>query len=185
MSFACPNTSLTNRAQYDDLVAAPGDGILFPVGTYMGITYNNFIVADFFDPAVPFSGVIPHSDPNVALALQFAGVPTTHTLTAGPTTESFSLFSVYFGCDVATGEGFVTFAAACDITVTGFSAGSSTPVATQVFPYFPLEPVDLPNAPAFGVFSPDFVNLTSVTITVGTDYITFSFDNLVGSVTTF
>ena len=151
----------------------------------MGITYNNFIVAGFLDGVEPLSGVVPHSDPNVALALQFAGVPTTFTLTAGPTTESFSLFSVYYGCDVATDEGFVTLAAACEITVTGFSADSSSPVATQVFPYIPLEPVDLPNAPAFGIFSPDFINLTSVTISVGTDFITFSFDNLVGSTTSY
>ena len=38
-------------------------GILTPVGTYERLTYQNFLLNE------TFSGVKPHSDPNVALAV--------------------------------------------------------------------------------------------------------------------
>ena len=172
---------MTNLSQYDDLFTIPDEGILTPVATYEGITYQNFIVAQFSELELlngTFSGVKPHSDPNVALA-----VTPPFSLTPGPTTKSFSLSSVWYGCDVPTQQGLVALAAACKITATGFRAGSSSPVATQVLSFTPNKVVSLSSPPAFGTFLPQFKNLVSVTLAVEPAGFVFFFDNLIGSTT--
>ena len=172
---------LVNSSQYDDLFTLPDEGILTPVGTYEGITYQNFIVAEFTEVELlneSFSGVTPHSGLNVALA---SNPP--NSLTAGPTTKSFSLKSVWYGCDVFTGQAVVSLAASCNITATGFKAGSSSPVATQVLSFTPSHGVGLSSPPTFGTFSPQFKNLHSVNFTLEPSGRVFLFDNLIGSTT--
>ena len=180
MSFT-GTSAYTTLSQYDDLFTLPGKGLLTPVGTYEGITYQDFIVAELPKSELlneSFSGVTPHSNPNVALA---PNPP--NSLTAGPTTKSFSLSSVWYGSDVPTDQGLVALAAPCNITATGFRAGSSSLVATQVLAFTPTHLVSLSNPPTFGTFLPQFKNLYSVTLNVEPAGLVFLFDNLIGSTT--
>ena len=143
-------------------------------------TYENFIVAEI-PPGVlneSTSGVTPHSSPNVALARN-----PPNSLTGGPTTKSFSLSSVWYGCDLFSAQSLLAAAAPCTITVTGFKAGSSSPVATQVLSFTTSQTVSLSSPPAFATFSPKFKNLHSVNITVEPSDVIFIFDNLIGSTT--
>ena len=170
---------LADISQYDDLFTIPDEGILTPVGNYEGITYQNFFVAQFSEVELlnqTFAGVKPHSDPNVALA-----ITPPFSLTPGPTIKSFSLKSVWYGCDVPTQQGLVALAAACNITATGFRAGSSSPVVTQVFNFSPSKIVSFSSPPAFGTFVPQFKDLGKVSLTVEPAGFVFFFDNLIGS----
>lgn len=58
--------------------------------------------------------------------------------------------SVYYGCAAESGQGAVSAAAPCNITVKGYKAGSSSsPSATQTLKFVPLELVDVMNPLTF------------------------------------
>lgn len=173
-------TSLTNCSQYDDLFTVPGEGLITPVGVYQGISYENIDVASASILNESADGLIPHSDPNVAILVTTSTTPPTLTAQYSDSkTKSFSLSSVYYGCAAQTLQGVVSAAVACNITVTGYTAGSST---TQTFRFVPDEPVDVMNPLAFGTFSAKFQNLQSATFSVSPPLGAGAFiDNLVGS----
>ena len=87
---------------------------------------------------ITLNGVPPQSNPNNALA----GLSTTQisAITTAPGTKSFALKSFYYGCSAKLDQGAVDPAAACNVTVTGYSSTSSTakPVASQVFNFTPV-----------------------------------------------
>ncbi len=169
-----------NYSQYDDEFTLPANGALTPVGTYKGLTYNNFIVASDATLNESAAGCIPHSDPNVALQRSPSG-----SITTGPGTKSFSLSSVYYGCDLADQNGVVSTAVACTITVTGYKAGSSSPYTSQVFKFTPQQAVDVMNPLTFGTFSSKFTGLHNVTVAAKASSSIFTvvgiIDNLAGS----
>lgn len=99
-------------------------------------------------------------------------------------TKSFALHSWYYGCVLAAKQGVVSTAKACNVTVTGYKAGSSTPVAKQDFVFTPQQAVDSMNPLSFGEFSSKFTNLVNVVFTVTPTTLTaFVIDNLVGTTT--
>ena len=81
-----------------------------------------------------------------------------------------------------TAQGAVSIAVACNITATGYKAGSSSPYTTQTFKFIPEEPVDVMNPLTLGTFSAKFQTLQKVTFavepSVGAGVL---IDNLVGS----
>ena len=173
----------TDRSQYDDLITIPGEAIVTPVGIYKGISYENFDVASANILNESASGIIPHSDPNVAIAITIASTPPTLTaLYSGSKTKTFSLSSFYYGCTAETAQGAVSIAVPCNITVTGYKAGSSSPYAAQTFKFVPEEPVDVMNPLTLGTFSTKFQTLQNVTFAVEPSLLTgLLIDNLVGS----
>ena len=176
--------TLLTHPQYDDEFTIPAKGTLTPVGTYMGLSYTGFDVADLSELGESAAGVIPHSIPNVALSGRTPrSVISQYTNTK---TASFALNSWYYGCVLADQQGVVSTAKACNVTVTGYKAGSSTPVAQQLFVFTPQEEVDVMNPPTFGTFSSKFSssNLVNVTFNVQPSTLTaFIIDNLIGTTT--
>lgn len=169
-------------SQNDDLATVPGEGLITPVGIYQGISYENFDVAALAILNESASDVIPHSDPNVAIAITTASTPPTlTTLYSGSTTTSFSLSSLYYGCAAQSAQGVISIALACKITVTGYKAGSSSSSAAQTFDFSPEEPVDVMNPLTFGTFSAKFQDLQSATFAVEPSLLTGVYiDNLAG-----
>lgn len=173
----------TDRSQFDTLATIPGEGLLSPVGIYYGVSYENFDVASAAILNESASGLIPHSDPNVAIAVTTASTPPKLTaLYSGSTTKSFLLSSVYYGCAAMTLQGVISIAVACNITVTGYKAGSSSPYTTQTLKFIPEEPVDVMNPLTLGTFSSKFQTLQNVTLAVEPLVgVGVFIDNLVGS----
>ena len=155
-----------DQPQFDDLPTIPREGQLSPVGIYKGINFETFHVAS---PGVlneSAAGLIPHSDPNVALSLSNSATRyLLTTLYPSSTTKSLSLSSFYYGCAADLEQGEASVAVACTITATGFRAGSSAPYTTQTFDFTPAEAVDVMNPLTFGKFSTKFQNLVYVTFT--------------------
>ena len=174
---------LIDCSQYDDLATVPVNGRLTPVGIYKGLSYSNFIVAQLSQLNVSLSGVIPHSNNNVALhAGATSGTPAITAKFSGSKTKSFSLSSFYYGCDISDLNGVVSDARACNIIVLGYKAGSSSPVANETFVFKPLEEVDVMNPPTFGKFSAKFTGLQTVTFTTIPSTLTATIiDDLVGN----
>ena len=94
--------------------------------------------------------------------------------------ESFALASFYYGC-LITGK--ISLPVPCTITVTGYGAGSSEPVAVQTFTFSPAAGWVVPLT--FGVFGPAFQGLQHVTYVqspaAGTEFVV---DNIVGAFST-
>ncbi len=162
----------------------PANGDLTPVGVYKGISYSsNFIVASVSTLNESADGVIPHSNPNVAL-----GTSSPTSLTAvysGSKTKSFSLSSYYYGCVEADFNGVLSVAVACIITASGYKAGLSSPFTSQVFKFTSQETVDVMNPPTLGMFSSKFNNLQKVTLAFQSPAtpVALIVDNLVGTTT--
>lgn len=173
----------TDPSKYDDLATIPAEGLLTPVGVYKGISYENFDVAPIAILNESASGVIPHSDPNGAVAITTASTPPTLTaLYSGSKVKTFSLSSVYYGCNAETAQAAISIAVACNITVTGYKAGSSSPYTAQTLKFIPEEPVDVMNPLTLGTFSSKFQMLQNVTFAVEPSLLTAPvIDNLVGS----
>ncbi|KAF6229835.1 hypothetical protein HO133_004172 [Letharia lupina] len=69
-------------------------------------------------------------------------------------------------CAAQGGQDAVLATVACNITVTGYKAGSSSPYTTQNFQFTSEEPVDVMSPLAFGTFLVKFQNLQDVTLAV-------------------
>lgn len=70
----------------------------------------------------------------------------------------------YYGCGTRSFQAALSRAAACNITVKGYAAGSTTAVAQQKFEFKPAQLVDLQNAPTLGTFNRMFTNVVKVEI---------------------
>ncbi|KAL8830817.1 MAG: hypothetical protein Q9191_001215 [Dirinaria sp. TL-2023a] len=178
----CAATTSAFNASYDDEFTIPAKGTLTPVGVYKGLNYTGFDVADTALLNQSADGVIPHSDPNVALSGRTPrSVSSQYT---NSKTKSFALHSWYYGCVLSAKQGVASTAKACNVTVTGYKAGSSAPVTKQEFVFTPQQAVDLMNPLSFGEFSSKFTNLVNVVFTVTPTTLTsFVIDNLVGTTT--
>ena len=82
---------------------------------------------------------------------------------------------------VSIPESVATTAEPCNVTVTGFRAGSEAPAAMQTFVFEPAEAVDVQNAPTFGAFASAFQGLQSVSFSyVPASVETLVVDDIVG-----
>ena len=102
------------------------------------------------------------------------------TVYTGSKVKSFSLTSLYYGCETNLGQSAASVPVPCTITATGYKAGSSNPAVTQVFTFSPAAGLRAPMA--FGTFKATFQGLNKVTYTqspaTGTEFI---LDNIVGT----
>lgn len=96
-----------------------------------------------------------------------------------------ALTSYYYGCTTAGFNNVADAAVPCNITATGYKAGSAKVAAKQTFEFVPAEPVDVQNPPTLGSFESTFQGLQNVTFAfepAGTAVLLI--DDLVGSVQT-
>ena len=101
----------------------------------------------------------------------------------GSKVKSFALTSLYYGCETDLAQSAASLPVACNITATGYKAGSSTPVAVQEFAFSPAAGETAPLS--FGKFETAFKGLENVTYTqspaTGTEFI---LDNVAGTIST-
>lgn len=154
---------------------------LNPVGTYYGISYADFGVGLPGIANQSLTGVMPHSNPKYGVGFD-SGTSSLSIVYPGSKVKSFGLSSFWYGCNTALRQSDVEDAVACNINVTGYKAKSTKPAATQSFHFTPAEPIDLQNAPTFGMFSSDFQGLeyANFTFTPST-LVALIVDNIVGS----
>lgn len=170
--------SNTKYPQFDTLPAIPEEGRLSPVGIYLNISYMSF---DVSQPAVAAAGLIPQSKPNYIFGVGTATSPSAMTISyPGSKVKSFALSSLYYGCQTDLAQAAASVPVACNITATGFKAGSSKPVAVQVFAFSPSPGLTAPLA--FGTFEAAFQGLENVTYAQSPTTLTeFLLDNVMGS----
>lgn len=102
---------------------------------------------------------------------------------SGSKVKSFALASLYYGCQTDLGQAAASVPVACNITATGYKAGSSTPVAVQEFEFSPATELTAPLA--FGEFEAAFQGLENVTYAQSPATLTeFILDNIVGTIQT-
>ena len=81
---------LADSPLYDDLFTISAKGSLTPVGIYKGLSYSRWNIDDLTILNESASGVIPHSDPNVAHAENDASAPPSVTVKySGSTAKIF------------------------------------------------------------------------------------------------
>ena len=91
-------SSLINYLQYDNLPA------FAQVGIYQGESYTNVDVAPRSELNESVSGIIRHSDPNVALTEPLnSALPSITVEYSGSSKKSISPVSVYYGCAAVSG----------------------------------------------------------------------------------
>ena len=96
------------------------------MGIYARVSYEDFDVASHAILNESVSGVIPDSDSNPALVITTASTPPTlMALCSGLQAHLFSLRSFYYGYAVQSDQGVTSITVACNITETGYKAGSS------------------------------------------------------------
>ena len=151
-----------------------------PLGIYEGLSYQDFSVSD---PGLANESlaVAPESRPNIAIGLT-SGASSVSIAYPGSKVKNFGLDNFYYGCNTALKNGEAEVAVSCNITVLGYKAGSTKPVASQTFEFNPSLLGILASPPAFGMFSSKFQGLkyANFTITPST-LVVFLIDNLVGS----
>lgn len=147
----------------------------------MNISFENF---DVSQPAVSVAGLIPESNPNVAFGVGSASSPSTMTISyPGSEVKSLALSSLYYGCLTNLGQAAASVPVACNITATGYKAGSSTPVVVQQFPFSPAAGLKAPMT--FGKFAAAFQGLENVTYAQSPSTLTeFLVDNVAGTIST-
>jgi len=132
-----PNTlpaSLIAPHQFDDIPVTVPVASLQPIGTYKGLTWNNFNVIDVSLAPV---GVAPQTEPNVAVQyILTTGLDQVATLKpASSKVAYFSLQSFYFGCVASSQETAAGVPIACSLTLTGKKYGKA--VVTQDISFTP------------------------------------------------
>lgn len=101
----------------------------------------------------------------------------------GSKVKSFALASTYYGCETNLGQAAASVPVACNITATGYKAGSSKPAAVQVFEFLPAEGTTAPLA--FGKFAAAFQGLETVDYAQSPATLTeFILDNVAGTIVT-
>ena len=176
-----PPQTILKHPQFDTLPAIPEEGRLSPVGVYLNISYTNF---DVSQPAVEVSGLTPQSKPNFVFGVGSASSPMGMTISySGSKVKSFALSSFYYGCQTDLGQAAAEVPVACNVTATGYKAGSSKPVAVQTFPFTPAKGLIAPLA--FGKFEAAFQGLENVTYAQSPATLTeLILDTIVGTITT-
>ena len=150
------------------------------MGIYKGISYTDFGVST---PGLlnETLAVSPESDPNIAVGFT-SGASSLSIAYPGSKFKSFGLNSFYYGCNTALGQGEAETAVDCNITVLGYKAGSTKPVANQTFEFNPFLLGILASPPSFGTFEAQFQGLEYANFTFSPSTLTvFLVDNLVGS----
>ena len=150
------------------------------MGIYKGISYTDFGVSrpGLLNTTV---AIHPESDPNIAIEFS-SGASSLSIAYPGSKVKSFGLNSFYYGCNTDLKQGEAETAEPCNITVLGYKAGSTKPVASQTFEFNPSLLGGINSPPAFGVFSSKFQGLeyANFTFTPST-LVALLVDNLVGS----
>ena len=176
----------TKHPQFDTLPVIPEEGRLSPVGIYLNLSYVNF---DVSQPDVEVSGVTPQSKPNFVFGVGSASSPMGMTTSySGSKVKFFALSSFYYGCQTNLAQAAAEDPVPCNVTATGYKAGSSKPVAVQTFPFSPAKGLIAPLA--FGKFEAAFEGLENVTYAQSPTVLTslvlteLLLDTIVGTITT-
>ncbi len=99
----------------------------------------------------------------------------------GSTVKTLTVKTFYYGCNLALPEGAADTSASCTVTVTGYKAGKSAPVATQSFTFTAAQVVDLAQPLNMATLSSGFQNLQSVQFAVSSPSTTsYLMDDLTG-----
>ena len=175
------STKSTEYLQFDTLTVIPEEGRLSPVGIYLNISFTSF---DLSQPDIAAAGLIPQSKPNYAFGVGSASSPSAMTISyKGSKVQSLGLSSLYYGCETDLLQAAASVPVACNITATGYKAGSSKAVAVQAFKFSPVAGLTAPMA--FGKFTAAFQGLDTVTYVqspaTGTEFI---LDNIAGTIST-
>lgn len=174
-------TTTKFNATFDTLPAIPEEGRLSPVGIYLNISFTNF---DLSQPDIAAAGLLVQSKPNYAFGAGTASSPAAMTISyPGSKVKSLALASTYYGCETNLGQAAASVPVACNITATGYKAGSSKPAAVQVFEFLPAEGTTAPLA--FGKFAAAFQGLETVDYAQSPATLTeFILDNVAGTIVT-
>ena len=102
---------------------------------------------------------------------------------SGSKVKSFALSSFYYGCQTNLAQAAASVPVACNVTATGYKAGSSKAVAVQEFAFSPAEGLMAPLA--LGKLETAFQGLENVTYAQSPATLTeFLLDTIVGTITT-
>ncbi len=102
---------------------------------------------------------------------------------SGSIVTSLTVQSFYYACTLKLYQGVVRATTDCDVTVTGYKAGQSTPVATQVFTYTAAESINLLQAMDLATLSSEFQDLQSMQFAVSSPSTTeLLLDDIAGTV---
>ena len=171
------NNLLKPLSQYDNIPASLTDTVL---GTYDGLTYNAIVATGSTGSTVAVGGIVKASPPMSALTSSQQQITNgTASFAVASPYKSFGLLDFFFGCTVHTGEGAVSVASQCTITLAGFVRNTDQEVALASFTFTPPESPVAPVPMIHAVLPPSFQqSLFNVTITQSSALDAVLFDNL-------
>ena len=152
-------------SQFDNITVIPEVSALNAVGVYDGVQFNGFDASEPGVGGVALDGIVPHSKPiHIVSGIEnqlLAPANLTVAYAKSPY-KALTVSSFWFGCSANLIQGVVTPAVACTLTVSGFRAGSTTPVASQGFVFDPVVSNILTNQPVKFTLGPQLAGVQTL-----------------------